>query len=103
MDAPLFLSLLIPLKEISEMRLTLAWMLSTQRLFRGIHEHLQGVPIEEDMSTLRLRMGKAETENASLHGKIRTMKAIETVTRIQERRAHMEMERQLASVSFRKL
>nr|GEU97060.1 hypothetical protein [Tanacetum cinerariifolium] len=50
-----------------------------------------------DMSTLRLRMGKAETENASLHGKIRTMKAIETVTRIQERRAHMEMERQLAS------
>nr|GEV22770.1 hypothetical protein [Tanacetum cinerariifolium] len=68
------------------------------RLFRGIHEHLQGVPIEEDMSTLRLRMGMAEVENASLHGKIRTMKAIETVTRSQERRARMEMERQLASV-----
>ncbi|GKD23361.1 hypothetical protein Tco_1225064, partial [Tanacetum coccineum] len=32
---------------------------------RGIHEHLQGVPIEEDMSTLRFR----------------TMEAIEMVTR----------------------
>nr|GFA66228.1 hypothetical protein [Tanacetum cinerariifolium] len=39
---------------------------------RGIHEHLQG--------------------------KIRTMEAIEMVTRSQERRARMEMERQLASV-----
>ncbi|GJT83468.1 hypothetical protein Tco_1057810 [Tanacetum coccineum] len=65
---------------------------------RGIHEHLQGVPIEEDMSTLRFRMGMAKVENASLCGKIRTMEAIETVTRSQERRACMEMERQLALV-----
>ncbi|GKD08698.1 hypothetical protein Tco_1188383 [Tanacetum coccineum] len=65
---------------------------------RGIHEHLQGVPIEEDMSTLRFRMGMAEAKNASLCGKIRTMEAIETVTRSQERRACMEMERQLALV-----
>ncbi|GJT73415.1 hypothetical protein Tco_1032701, partial [Tanacetum coccineum] len=65
---------------------------------RGIHEHLQGVPIEEDMSTLRFRMSMAEVENASLRGKIRTMEAIETVTHILERRARMEMERQLASV-----
>ncbi|GJZ96772.1 hypothetical protein Tco_0669106 [Tanacetum coccineum] len=65
---------------------------------RGIHEHLQGVPIEEDMSTLRFRMGIAEAENASLRSKIRTIEAIETVTHSLERRARMEMERQLASV-----
>ncbi|GKC49252.1 hypothetical protein Tco_1071997, partial [Tanacetum coccineum] len=65
---------------------------------RGIHEHLQGVSIEEDMSTLRFRMGMAEAENASLRGKIRTMEAIETVTRSQERRDHIKMERQLSSV-----
>ncbi|GKB63378.1 hypothetical protein Tco_0919564, partial [Tanacetum coccineum] len=67
-------------------------------VIQGIHEYLQGVPIEEEMSTLRFRMGMAEAENASLHGKIKTMKAIETVTRSQERRACMEIERQLASV-----
>ncbi|GJU86591.1 hypothetical protein Tco_1294137 [Tanacetum coccineum] len=79
---------------------------------RGILEHLQGVPIEEEMSTLRFRMGMVEAENSSLHGKIKTMEAIETVTRSQEKRARIEMERQLASVqesqrqdqeSFRKL
>ncbi|GJZ63841.1 hypothetical protein Tco_0620262 [Tanacetum coccineum] len=47
---------------------------------RGIHVYLQGVPIEEEMSTLR------------------TMEAIETVTRSQERMTRREMERQLASV-----
>ncbi|GJU94916.1 putative reverse transcriptase domain-containing protein [Tanacetum coccineum] len=65
---------------------------------RGIHEYLQGVPIEEEMSTLRFRMGMAEAENASLRGKIRTMEAIERVTRSKERRTHREMERQLASI-----
>nr|GEW79242.1 hypothetical protein [Tanacetum cinerariifolium] len=65
---------------------------------RGILEYLQGVPIEEDMSTLRFKMGMAEVKNASLRGKIRTMKAIETVTRSQERRTRREMERQLASI-----
>ncbi|GJR74582.1 hypothetical protein Tco_0086947 [Tanacetum coccineum] len=63
-----------------------------------LHPHLQGVPIEEDMSTLRFRMGMAEPENASLRGKIRTMKAIETVTHSQERRARMKIERHLASI-----
>ncbi|GJZ17982.1 hypothetical protein Tco_0554105 [Tanacetum coccineum] len=48
---------------------------------RGILEHLQGVPIEEEMSTLRFRMGMAKAKNASLRGKIKTMEAIETVTR----------------------
>nr|GFB07806.1 hypothetical protein [Tanacetum cinerariifolium]GFB09557.1 hypothetical protein [Tanacetum cinerariifolium] len=49
----------------------------------------------EEMSTLRFRMGIAKAENASLHGKIRTMEAIETITRSQERRTRKEMERQL--------
>ncbi|GKA05858.1 hypothetical protein Tco_0684978 [Tanacetum coccineum] len=57
-----------------------------------------GVPTEEEMSTLRLRMGMAEAENASLRGKIKTMEAIETATHSQVRKACMEMERQLASV-----
>nr|GEV34628.1 hypothetical protein [Tanacetum cinerariifolium] len=65
---------------------------------RGIHEHLKGVPIEEEMSTLRFMMGMDEAENASLCGKIKIMKAIETVTRSQEKRARMEIGRQLASV-----
>ncbi|GJX58705.1 hypothetical protein Tco_0290095 [Tanacetum coccineum] len=65
---------------------------------RGIHEYFQKVPIEEEMSTLRFRMGMVEAENASLRGKIRTMEAIKTVTRSQERRTRREMERQLASV-----
>ncbi|GJZ99811.1 hypothetical protein Tco_0672362 [Tanacetum coccineum] len=52
----------------------------------------------EEISTLGFRMGMAEAENASLCGKIKTMEAIEMVTRSQEKRAHMKMERQLASV-----
>ncbi|GJR07541.1 hypothetical protein Tco_0790193 [Tanacetum coccineum] len=54
--------------------------------------YLQGVPIEEEMSTLRFRMGMAEEENASLRGNIRTMEAIETITRSQKRRTHREIE-----------
>ncbi|GKD37781.1 hypothetical protein Tco_1257988 [Tanacetum coccineum] len=50
------------------------------------------VPIEEEMSTLRFRMGMVEAENASLSGKTKTMEAIETVTRSQEKMARMEME-----------
>ncbi|GKA24503.1 hypothetical protein Tco_0710536 [Tanacetum coccineum] len=65
---------------------------------QGILEHLQGVPIEEEMSALRFRMGMVEAKNASLRGKIKTMEAIETITRSQEKRAHMEIERHLASV-----
>ncbi|GJZ90585.1 putative reverse transcriptase domain-containing protein [Tanacetum coccineum] len=45
------------------------------------------------MSTLRFRMGMVKEENASLCGKIRTMEAIKTVTRSQERRTRREMER----------
>ncbi|GJW90023.1 hypothetical protein Tco_0167576 [Tanacetum coccineum] len=65
---------------------------------RGILEHLPGVPIEDEMSTLRFRKGMVEAENASLRCKIMTMEAIETLTRSQEKRTRMEMDRQLASV-----
>nr|GEZ58267.1 hypothetical protein [Tanacetum cinerariifolium] len=65
---------------------------------RGIHEHLQGVPINEEMNALRFRMGMAEDENAFLRGRIKTIKAIDTVTRRQEKKARMELERQLALV-----
>nr|GEV31744.1 retrovirus-related Pol polyprotein from transposon TNT 1-94 [Tanacetum cinerariifolium] len=53
---------------------------------RGILEHMQWVPIEEEMSTLRFKMGMAN-ENASLRGKIKTMEAIQMITRSQEKRA----------------
>ncbi|GKF90841.1 hypothetical protein Tco_0274542, partial [Tanacetum coccineum] len=33
---------------------------------RGIHGHLQGVPINEEMSALRFRMRMVKEENASL-------------------------------------
>nr|GEU97407.1 hypothetical protein [Tanacetum cinerariifolium] len=71
---------------------------SHKKAIRGIHEYLQWVPIEEEMSTLRFRMGMAKAKNASLRCKIRTMEAIEMITRSQERMTHTEMERQLASV-----
>ncbi|GJV70631.1 hypothetical protein Tco_1490626 [Tanacetum coccineum] len=75
-----------------------AILASLGEAIRGIHEYLQGVPVEEDMSTLRFRMSMIEAENASLRGKIRTMEAIETVTRSQERRTRREVEQQLASI-----
>ncbi|GJR95154.1 hypothetical protein Tco_0267328 [Tanacetum coccineum] len=61
-----------------------AILASLGEVIRGIHEYLQGVPVEEDMSTLRFRMSMIEEENASLRGKIRTMEAIEMVTRKEE-------------------
>ncbi|GJT56269.1 hypothetical protein Tco_0991323 [Tanacetum coccineum] len=84
----------VPVATVAFPVVTIVTMLSRHReAIRGIHVHLQGVPIEEEMSTLRFRMGMAKPGNASLRGKIRTMGVIETVTRSQERRAHMEMER----------
>nr|GEW17782.1 hypothetical protein [Tanacetum cinerariifolium] len=65
---------------------------------RGIHGHLEGVPISEEMNSLRFRMGMVEEENASLHGGIKTMEAIDTITRRHEKRARMELKRQLTSV-----
>ncbi|GJX26658.1 hypothetical protein Tco_0232954 [Tanacetum coccineum] len=56
------------------------------------------VPINEEVSALRFRMGMAEEENSSLHGRIKTMEATDKITRRQEKRARMELERQLTSV-----
>nr|GEU81127.1 hypothetical protein [Tanacetum cinerariifolium] len=61
-------------------------------------EQLLGVPIQEELTALRFRVDIAEAENASLRARIKTTKAIEKITRSQEIRARMEMERQLASV-----
>ncbi|GKD61618.1 hypothetical protein Tco_1299127 [Tanacetum coccineum] len=64
---------------------------------RGIHEHLLGVPIQEELTTLRYRVDIVEAKNAS-RATIRTMEAVETVTRNHKRLARIEIECQLASV-----
>nr|GFB37898.1 hypothetical protein [Tanacetum cinerariifolium] len=43
-------------------------------------------------------MGMDEEENASPRRRIKNIEAIDTITRRQEKRARMELERQLASV-----
>nr|GEZ10527.1 hypothetical protein [Tanacetum cinerariifolium] len=65
---------------------------------RGIHGYFEGVPINEEMNALRFRMVMVEEENASLRGSIKTMEAIDTITRRQEKRARMELNQQLTSV-----
>ncbi|GKB04419.1 hypothetical protein Tco_0832562, partial [Tanacetum coccineum] len=52
----------------------------------------------EELTPLRFRVDIAEVENASLRATIRTMEAIETVTRNHERQARIKIESQLASV-----
>nr|GEY76965.1 hypothetical protein [Tanacetum cinerariifolium] len=69
-----------------------------EEAIRGIHGHLEGVPIDEEMNALRFRMGMVKEENASLHGSIKTMEAIDTITRRHEKRARMELKRQLTLV-----
>ncbi|GKG53667.1 hypothetical protein Tco_0555067, partial [Tanacetum coccineum] len=54
----------VPIVAIAFPAMTIIMTLSRhEEAIRGIHEHLQGVPIEEEMSTLRFRMGMAEAEN----------------------------------------
>ncbi|GJV88697.1 hypothetical protein Tco_1532635 [Tanacetum coccineum] len=65
---------------------------------QGIYEHLQGVHIDEDVSALRFKVEIVESENASLLGRIKTLEAINTITRSQERRTRSRMEQQLALV-----
>ncbi|GJZ28755.1 RNA-directed DNA polymerase, eukaryota [Tanacetum coccineum] len=65
---------------------------------RGIQEHLLGVPIQEELTALRVRVDTVEAKNASLRATIRTMEAVKTITRNNERLARIEIERQLASV-----
>ncbi|GKE75258.1 hypothetical protein Tco_1537299, partial [Tanacetum coccineum] len=65
---------------------------------RGIHEHLIGVPIHEEVMALRFRVDIAEVENVSLSAKIKTTEAIGKITRNCERQAHEKMERQLGLI-----
>ncbi|GJU81773.1 hypothetical protein Tco_1284138 [Tanacetum coccineum] len=59
----------VPVAVVSFPAVTIVTTLSRNgEAIRGIHEHLKGVLIEEDMSTLRFKMGMAEAENASLRG-----------------------------------
>ncbi|GJT31649.1 hypothetical protein Tco_0922068, partial [Tanacetum coccineum] len=68
------------------------------KVIQGIQEHLLGVPIQEELTALRFSVDVVDAENASLRAMIRTMEAVETVTRNHERLARIEIERQLASV-----
>ncbi|GJT42494.1 hypothetical protein Tco_0951209, partial [Tanacetum coccineum] len=63
---------------------------------RGIQEHLLCVPIQEELTALRFRVNIAEAENASLRARIKTMEAVEMVTRNHERLARIGIEQQLA-------
>ncbi|GJX06792.1 hypothetical protein Tco_0194724 [Tanacetum coccineum] len=60
---------------------------------RGIQEHLLGVPIQEELTALRNRVDIVEAKNSSLRATIRTMEAVETITRNYERLARIEIER----------
>nr|GEX17553.1 hypothetical protein [Tanacetum cinerariifolium] len=93
---------LVPITADAFPAVTIVTILASLReAIQGIHEYLQGVPIEEEMSTLKFRMGMSEAENASLRGNIRTMEGIETVTCSQERRTRIEMERHEGNKSHR--
>ncbi|GKE29738.1 hypothetical protein Tco_1445122, partial [Tanacetum coccineum] len=65
---------------------------------RGIHEHLLGVPIQEEMTALRLRVDIDKAENALLRARIKTTEAIEKITHNHERQARIKIEGQLAAV-----
>ncbi|GKF11786.1 hypothetical protein Tco_0049712 [Tanacetum coccineum] len=69
-----------------------------EEAIRGIQEHLLGVIIQEELTALRFRVDIVELENASLRARIRTMEAIEMVIRNHERKARIEIERQLTVV-----
>ncbi|GJR78870.1 hypothetical protein Tco_0262511 [Tanacetum coccineum] len=87
----------VPVAAVAFLAVTIVATLARhEEAIRGIHEHLQGVPINEEISALRFRMGMAEAENASMRSRIKTMEAIDTVTRSQEKRLRIEMERRVA-------
>nr|GEY50325.1 hypothetical protein [Tanacetum cinerariifolium]GEZ07444.1 hypothetical protein [Tanacetum cinerariifolium] len=65
---------------------------------QGIQEQFLGVPIQEELTTLRFRVDIAEAENASLHARIKTTEAIKKITRKRERQDRVEIEQQLAAV-----
>nr|GFB00118.1 hypothetical protein [Tanacetum cinerariifolium] len=69
-----------------------------EEAIRGMQEQLVGVPIHEELTALKFRVDIVEAKNTSLRARIKTTEAIEKINRSQERRAGMEMERQLALV-----
>ncbi|GJU91817.1 hypothetical protein Tco_1304240 [Tanacetum coccineum] len=69
-----------------------------EEAIRGIQGHLLGVPIQEELPALRFKLDIAEAENASLRARIKTMEAVEKVTRNHERLACIGIEQQLAAV-----
>nr|GEU64838.1 hypothetical protein [Tanacetum cinerariifolium] len=69
-----------------------------EEVIRGMQEQLSGVPIQEELTALRLRLHIAEVENASLRARIKTTEAIEKITRNRERQVRNKMEQQLAAV-----
>ncbi|GKB36514.1 hypothetical protein Tco_0881456 [Tanacetum coccineum] len=69
-----------------------------EEAIRGIHGHLLGVPIQEELTTLRFRVDIAEAENALLRARIKTMEVVEKVTRNHERLARIGIEQQMVAV-----
>ncbi|GJQ94872.1 hypothetical protein Tco_0006011 [Tanacetum coccineum] len=65
---------------------------------RGIHQHLLGVSIQEELTALRFRVDITEAENASLRARIKTTEEIEKITRNRERQVRIKMQQQLAAV-----
>ncbi|GJZ53500.1 hypothetical protein Tco_0608385 [Tanacetum coccineum] len=53
---------------------------------------LQRVPVDEDVIALRFKVEIVESENTSLLGRIKTLEAINTLTRDQEKRTRRRME-----------
>ncbi|GKG49354.1 hypothetical protein Tco_0515806, partial [Tanacetum coccineum] len=65
---------------------------------RAIQEHLIGVPIQEELTTLRFRADIAKAENTSLRARIKTTEAIKKITRNCERQNRVKIEQQLSAV-----
>nr|GEV45439.1 hypothetical protein [Tanacetum cinerariifolium] len=65
---------------------------------RGIQKHLLGVPIQKELTALRFRVDIAEAENALLRARIKTIEAVEKITRNHKMLARIRIEQQLAGV-----
>ena len=89
----------VPVAEVAFPAATVVATLARHRdAIQGIYEYLQEVPTGEDVTALRFKVEVVEAENASLLGRIKTLEAINTLTRDQEKRNRKRMEQQLASV-----
>nr|GEY65126.1 hypothetical protein [Tanacetum cinerariifolium] len=67
---------------------------------RGIQEHLLGVPIQKELTALRFRVDIAEAENALLRARIKTIEAVEKITRNHKMLARIRIEQQLVPSCF---